>query len=40
MSEVGKESPTALDPKRDASAFGKIDLTKYLTLSNAKTLLS
>lgn len=40
MSDVGKESPTAFDPNRDASQFGKIDFTKYLTRSKAKTLLS
>lgn len=39
ISEVGRERPTALDPKSEASAYGKMDLVKYLTLSKAITLL-
>lgn len=40
ISEEGNAKPTAFDPNRDASAWGKIDLTKYLILSKAITLLS
>jgi hypothetical protein len=40
MSELGRDSPTALEPKSTAYACGYRDFVKYLTLSKEITLLS